>query len=75
LRKMEERDKKLIDQLKDGRMFEDANFEYYTQSLDEKSNDNTPIKWLRPFEIVANPIIGLEYINPNEVKQGSLGIN
>jgi hypothetical protein len=73
LKNMEEQDKKLIDQLKDGLMFEDDNFEYFTQTVQENSNDNTPIRWLRPFEIVANPIIGLEYINPNEVKQGNLG--
>ena len=70
LKKMEERDKKLIDQLKDGQMFDDASFEYFTQSVQDSI---TPIKWLRPFEIVANPIVGLEYINPNEVLQGALG--
>ena len=69
---MFEIDKQTIATLKDDTLFHDTNFEYFDYSIGEKDN-SSPIQWLRPYEIVPTPNIDLESINPNDVRQGTLG--
>ena len=69
---MFEIDKQTIASLKDDTLFHDTNFEYFDYSIGEKDN-SSPIQWLRPYEIVPTPNIDLESINPNDVRQGTLG--
>ena len=72
------KDKNILEELKEGELYTDANFNCFSKppndDMEESKDDiNTEIRWLRPHELVPNPILGLDNIKPDECMQGTLG--
>ena len=75
---MQLKSEELIGNLGENELFEDPDFEYFSKPLSEDMeidlvDFDTHIRWLRPNEIVSNPLLGKSNIKPDEVKQGNLG--
>jgi hypothetical protein len=69
-------DENKINDLKDGELFLDSRFEYHTETFkDDVENvaDDSQIEWMRPYELVTNPLLNTDKIKPEEVQQGALG--